>query len=89
MNRRMKKSCGEKRSSRYEGKKVFLRRWNGTGVTERAPGKAEDVCPPLARRVNMVGTMDPQSRKISTSDRIEENLTRENMSTRERRMATG
>jgi hypothetical protein len=32
----------------------------------RAPGKAENVCPPLARRVNVVKTEDPQGRKITT-----------------------
>ena len=29
-------------------------------VTVRAPGKAEDVCPPLARRVKIMGNLGPQ-----------------------------
>ena len=40
------------------------------------------MCPPLARRVNVVETMDPQGRKITTINRDEVNLTKGSMPTR-------
>ena len=36
------------------------------GAMEIRAEKAEDVCPPLARRVNVEEAMDPQGRKITT-----------------------
>ena len=40
------------------------------------------MCPPLARRVNVVETMDPQGRKITTINRDEVNLIKGSMPTR-------
>ena len=40
------------------------------------------MCPPLARRVNMVQTMDPQGRKIKTTNRDEAFFIKGRMSTR-------
>ena len=34
--------------------------FNTREVTVRAPGKAEDVCPPLARRVKIMSNLGPQ-----------------------------
>ena len=60
-----------------------VKKYFNTGeVTVRAPGKAEDVCPPLARRVNVVETMDPQGRNIPIINRDEVNLTTGSMPTR-------
>jgi hypothetical protein len=52
------------------GKRVFLPRSEQAGDTVIVPEKAEDVCPPLARRVNWIGKRDPHDSDTQRFSRI-------------------